>query len=538
MSRHAAAIERVDDPARQLSMLTQFQGAVSLVDRFTRTGRIDTAAAERMLLSLAMLVPDTEDGYRGMVADWIDRNLLAVITGPGTNGTRRTIEQSVVAALADSDPRPDRAFNWEGMKYVVAVNAAETRRLETIRTKQAGNTLDAVLAFNRDARALAASDITLERSKSVAASLKVNGEALKPPKAWLGMRPDEVPELRKVLERAIKDLAKVKKPKDLGKTARIAVPLMRTADYLVGEVLVALAYASHLGDPEAVLGGEADISHGHDFGIASASGVEGRKRAPWMRPRQLLGSPVVGSLLGLDLALSRLALRRLASDRVPQLPRLNLNDRDTFSETAALMNPRLLTDADVATVAAAVREGRRKIAAARDSIALDRAAVTSRMSASRRQLLAWATAHEPDAVIDLFSIAELFELGRSGGVRLDGFGISAEALTGCYCARYPDSGAWEPYSGRPASGLMATRVPDLALRIAEVFDELKAPAELLPSVFAMAVQDFIDEVQTMYSDDWPALVAQARALTRERVEDYIAALTVGPLRPYAASIPR
>jgi hypothetical protein len=105
--------------------------------------------------------------------------------------------------------------------------------------------------------------------------------------------------------------------------------------------------------------------------------------------------------------------------------------------------------------------------------------------------------------------------------------------------RYPVAGPWEPYSGRPASGLLALRVPDLTLRVAEVLDDLKAPAELLPAVLAMAAQDFIDEAPTMYSDDWLSLVAQARSVARERVEDYVAALTAGgPLRPHSTTLPR
>ncbi len=73
---------------------------------------------------------------------------------------------------------------------------------------------------------------------------------------------------------------------------------------------------------------------------------------------------------------------------------------------------------------------------------------------------------------------------------------------------------------------------DLHLRLAELFAELRLPAVLMPAVLSAAALDFQEEAQPAYPEDRLALARQASALTRERVEDYVAALALdGPLRP-------
>ena len=62
--------------------------------------------------------------------------------------------------------------------------------------------------------------------------------------------------------------------------------------------------------------------------------------------------------------------------------------------------------------------------------------------------------------------------------------------------------------------------------------DLHLPAALTPYVLTAAVQDFIDEVRPTDPDDWLTLVRSANQVTRERVEDYVAAAAAGgPLVP-------
>jgi len=110
--------------------------------------------------------------------------------------------------------------------------------------------------------------------------------------------------------------------------------------------------------------------------------------------------------------------------------------------------------------------------------------------------------------------------------------VSAIPLEGCLCTSFPAPGDWRNYAGRPGMGLIGTQVADLTLRVAELLHELDLPAVLTPYVLSAATLEFVDRVQPSYEDDWRTLVVTARALTRERVEDYMATLAVGgPLIP-------
>ena len=64
--------------------------------------------------------------------------------------------------------------------------------------------------------------------------------------------------------------------------------------------------------------------------------------------------------------------------------------------------------------------------------------------------------------------------------------------------------------------------------------EMRLPAAVAKVVLSGAVQDFIDEVRPTDDADWLTLVRAARAATRDRIEDYIAAATAaGPFVPDA-----
>ena len=68
--------------------------------------------------------------------------------------------------------------------------------------------------------------------------------------------------------------------------------------------------------------------------------------------------------------------------------------------------------------------------------------------------------------------------------------------------------------------------------------DLGLPAALAKVVLSAAVQDFIDEARPTDDGDWLSLSRAARAVTRERIEDYVAAATAtGPLLPDAGCSP-
>jgi hypothetical protein len=70
------------------------------------------------------------------------------------------------------------------------------------------------------------------------------------------------------------------------------------------------------------------------------------------------------------------------------------------------------------------------------------------------------------------------------------------------------------------------------MQIAVRLKELDLPAPLARVVLAAAMQDFVDDVKPIDETDWITMTARARAITREQVEDYLAAATAaGPLVP-------
>jgi hypothetical protein len=263
-------------------------------------------------------------------------------------------------------------------------------------------------------------------------------------------------------------------------------------------------------------------------------------RRAWQRPAPdqaaKAGRALAGSLFGLDLSLAAKRRRRLALDGIPHPPRLGSNDIASFVDMLALMNPRTLTDDDLAAIERAVASGREQLRAATDAASLDRLAGRVWMSELRRELLSWTLQQEPARVPALFSMAEIFWLGLPDPPfeRLDAWGTSFEPQSGCFCLRFPLAGTWDRVAGRTGGRLLGAAVPDLMLRVVEHLAALKVPVALVPGVMAIATQDFIDGAPPMYGDDWVGIVGYAGQVSRETVQDYVAAVVAaGPVRPAA-----
>ncbi len=309
-------------------------------------------------------------------------------------------------------------------------------------------------------------------------------------------------------------------------------------DALIAEALLVLIYSPALGDPEgpALLGG--DIARRHDFGVEGAAGLR-RDLLAWSLPREQVGdgSPwhIEGSLLGLDIALARLALRRLSDDDMPVAPTINLNDQLTLAKTARALNPYDLRDADRDRIVEAIGRGRQRVAAAGANLAGVLAlADEAGLSAAVKQTLPWTLTRTPELVPALFGLRDFMWLGRPDlpVETLHRWGVYTEALHNRLKTTMPGPSQWENLSGRADGGLIATQLPDLTLRMAEETVRLKLPAQLIPGLLTFATQDFWHDVDSRFPDDWPAMARQALALSPSRVEDYVAALAGdGPLRP-------
>lgn len=306
----------------------------------------------------------------------------------------------------------------------------------------------------------------------------------------------------------------------------------------IADALLVLIYTPALGDPEgpALLGG--DIPSRHAFGLDGAAGLR-REHMAWALPREQVGdgSPwhLEGALVGLDIALARLALRRIENDEMPVAPTINLNDQLTLARTVVAMNPREFRDDDRDQLVAAIARGRTRVAkAGTDRAALLALAAEVQMSAAFTQTLTWTLTRTPDAAPSFFGLRDLMWLGKPNVPkdRLDRWGVYAEALNNRLRPAMPMPAPWESYSGRADGGLIATQTPDLTLRMAEETARLKLPAQLIPPLLMFATQDYWHDVESRFPDDWTAMVRQPLALSPSRVEDYVAALAGdGPLRP-------
>ncbi len=303
----------------------------------------------------------------------------------------------------------------------------------------------------------------------------------------------------------------------------------------LADALTALVYTSALGDPEGAVALSREIALRHDLGLDGTSII--RDQRPWGTPeeRQGLGPwHVQGALIGLDLALSRLALRRLTDEQMPAEPALTLNDFGTLTRTVVAMVPFELADADRDELANAIARGRQRVTDAGGDIKkVDALARQVHVSAVTRQLLPWLASRQPEGVAEVFTLRDLMWLGRPTLSRkqLDRWGVAAEGLDGRRVTAMPPPAPWEDFAGRSDAGQVATQVPDLTLRLVEETARLKLPAVLIPSLLAFAVNDYWHDVRARFGDDWWRMTRQARALDSTRVEDYVAALTGnGPLR--------
>jgi hypothetical protein len=307
----------------------------------------------------------------------------------------------------------------------------------------------------------------------------------------------------------------------------------------LAETLTSILYAANLGDPDGPALSIENIATRHDLDTSTGFGP----RAAWKLPVEghtAKGWRINGSLLGLDVALARMSLRRIDSNVMPPEPRLVSAERQTAALSVALMNPIALTDATRNEIAAALGRGRARLSAVgANRSELDTVAKDAGLSAWRREALAWTAAFDRDRLPSQLSLVETMWLGKprmTSAVTLDNWGAAALAWNGCLCLMMPRAVPWETLIGRPALGLLATRGADVAILVADALAASNMPSELAPGVIAYAMQEVMDQARPAYFDDWPEFSRAATAISRDAIADYIAAQAAGgALLPARAS---
>jgi hypothetical protein len=307
-----------------------------------------------------------------------------------------------------------------------------------------------------------------------------------------------------------------------------------SSEAALAEALVTVVYAVYLGDPSGLAVTSRNVAARHDFALMPLNSA-----AAWRLPVEDFDRRtawrVRGSLLGLETALSGLALRRVNEADMPAEPKVGPQDRQTLMLTVALLNPPALSDESRDAIAAAIGRGRARVQAlAGNPMAVGDVARDAALSEWRGRALEWALARGADEMASRFSLLELLWLGLpSGDIRpaWDAWGAATLPLTGCLCLQMPRPHDWEAEAGH-ASALLGTRAADVSLRMAEALAAFKLPATLVPSLAGYAMQDVLDHAQLSHIDDWDEFGRAARELPPDRLSDYIAALTAGgPLVP-------
>lgn len=521
---YAAALQRARSLDRGVdgtaTALASFQGALALVDRARLARVIDAEAAGRLVSSLVSL-ESSDPGYGCSVARWIEDELLPRFAAGVGSTAAETAERTVARAAAGA--RLEAAvpeIEWEGFRYRVDVGGAELTRFLEVRNRLGGPSLDDALAFCRAARGLAEAGLAdddplahrVERLRAAAGAVGGGRDGLADPRGVAG---------------AFVEAVQRSGARDVERLAR---PVVAAAGGVLARALACLVYAASLGAPDstALLGGDPSLRH--DFGVDGPG--------PWSLPEEVRGPEgwrVRGSLLGLDVGLARLALRRLTSELPPLPPGLPVHECLSFAEGVALMDPFELTDEDRDALADSIRRGRERLARfLADGAGLEDEELVrdARLDPVRRNALAWTRLHEPGATEGLFSYDELVRLGRpEPGRRWDAWGAPVLRCEGRMGLRLPVSGSRAEAHSQVPVGQRACYSPDLTLRVALALQELRLPATLAKAVLAYAVQDMIDSLRPAHLEDWSAVTAYARGLSRERIEDYVAALVDGPLTP-------
>jgi hypothetical protein len=501
-AHHAVRLGAIESLPLRRASVAGYQSALGIVERAHRAGALTRSSAQSLANSLAALGVSPERGYEGRLSGWLRNELLRALPLP-ESGSSRPAEASILAAIAGvrSSEEPSSVIQWEGARYRVDPAGAELRRLWRVRERQGGLSLDAALAAAADG-----------------------------------------------------DTDAARRNRNTGPEAGRAL----------AETLASILYAAYLGDPDGPAVTSGNVALRHDLALSASPPAA--SQAAWELPTSRPGpTPVAssslaeaagegrpgedftaktgwrvrGSLLGLESALARLALRRLDPTRIPPAPKLSTPQRQTVALGVALLNPFVASNSSRDEIAAALARGRARASAlTADPGELDMAARAAGLSEWRRQALAWTIEHDPGAAASRFSLPELFWLGgpRPSAIQsLDAWGAAALPLTGCMCLQMPATRAWEEKTGRSATGLLATQAVDVSLQVADALASLQLPAALAPAILSFAAQDVLDRAQPAYPDDWNEFGHAARTLSRDHLMDYIAALTAnGPLVPAAA----
>ena len=539
--RAAAALSNIRSPLAARASLSQFQGAVALLERLRRVGALGVDDVEGQLRALAAAPLDRYQSYQGGIAGWLHDHLLPAIA-LGSRPAGATIESALLEVLAGlrrpDDPRTARrTLEWEGLLYEVDRPAMVADWFRRARAEQGGPGLDPVLALSHDLLPRVRAAATIDEFQAVAEELLPVVTRLGEGAA--GSEAEDGGPLGEAVESLVERVRRIDRPGRVRDVPDVAVELGHVVDFALAATLRGIAYAVSIGEPAGSTLGRAYLPDRHDFGLR-AGRREARIRAPWSAPAERGGSRyrIHGSLLSLDTALARFHLPRVSNTIPPEEPLFPDRAEDSLVRSLAYLNPYTLTDDDLRSAAAAIRRGRELLLrATSDGAESAELAADLRLGPHRSLDLRWTVARAPEALPDFATLGELYWLGAeetadSGGAGGRGWGAPSTVIDGCLCLRIAYPAPFEHFAGRAASGILAARFMDLQLRPIEVLAEQGVPAALLKDVLPLLLRDFLDGARPAHADDWLHLARYVRDVPLTQIEDYVSSLVGrGPLYP-------
>ena len=556
LARTASRLERIRQPLQLRSALSQFQGALALVERVRLAGALGPDVAVGALLALAD-VPLTRRGeFNGAIGRWLVDHLLpgmGVRVAPSFDSD--AMDQQLLAALAGAGDAERPVIEWEGLTYRFDRRAAQFERYLQARDRLGGNRLDAVLALSEAARTMASGAVA--DPAPLVEQLERSVTSVRAPRVGIHVPNTQSVTYEDAIRPILEELRSVARRGRLRRLPDIAERLGSVVDVLLADLLRTLPYVVHVANSYGVRRMGDDIAARHEFGVRIGDATD-RARAPWRMPHGGSAPPVpfhrlgefwvvpgqddpftgvwhvYGALMSLDLALANFHLPRLTSAIPSETPAFVFEEETYFAHGVTLFNPTVVAGGQVSEIAGAIRRGRARVRQSLDDpVALADIARQVGLDARRRNELAWTARNSLDGVGRFFSRTELFWLGlragENGTVRPPaGWGAPAVWLDGCLCVRIPPPNAVDP-AAVPAERL-ASEFADLQLALAEAVDDLALPPPIVGDLLPLAMRELLDSVSATRRGRLDALVRYVNDLPRERIEDYVASL-VGPGRP-------
>ena len=132
--------------------LAMFQCALALLGRAFDRGALDVGATRRLARDLFALTPEPA-AYARAIAGWLETGLIAALPPRQAPPRGGSIESRLLDGLAGVTSGRDMPIvEWEDHRYRVDPAAADRLRLQRIRARQGGTTLDGALAMARTSR--------------------------------------------------------------------------------------------------------------------------------------------------------------------------------------------------------------------------------------------------------------------------------------------------------------------------------------------------------------------------------------------------